>query len=141
MTGNPREEFKAFYAKHHQLSEESAASCFVSYPDDRSQWWPDMEREFAFWLAARSYVPDGYCLMPTCLTAENGAKYLLSGEFHVEALHTCPECYALDEPDEECEICNGEGEFTVRHQVDWDTLKDIYRKAVEGLALKPGGDA
>lgn len=85
-------------------------------------------------------IPEGYCLMPKRLTAENGAKGLFMGEFHIEAVQPCPECYSRDEPDDDCEICSGEGEFSVRHPITWDVIKDIHKKAVKGLALKPGGD-
>lgn len=53
-------------------------------------------------------------VMPRNLTAENGAKGLLSGEF-VEYY----EAY-----DEE------EGEYTVEIPVSWTTIKDIYKKIV-----------
>lgn len=83
-------------------------------------------------------IPEGYCLMPTRLTAENGAKGLLSGEFHLESVHICHECDGDDETDPECDVCGGEGEYTNRHQITWDDLKDIYNKAVSGLSIKQG---
>jgi hypothetical protein len=79
-------------------------------------------------------VPDGYCVMPRRLTAENGAKALLLGEFKVHVERECPECVDLDEPDENCEICDGEGEHTIHQVIPWDQIKFIYSKAVEGLA-------
>ena len=82
-------------------------------------------------------IPDGYCLMPRRLTAENGARALLLGEFKLEVTRECPECLELDDPAEGCEICDGEGEFAQRHTIPWDQIKFIYREAVKGLALEP----
>lgn len=82
-------------------------------------------------------IPDGYCLMPRRLTAENGAKALLLGEFKLEVTHECPECLELDEPAEGCEICDGQGEYAQRHTIPWDQIKFIYSEAVKGLALQP----
>jgi len=81
-------------------------------------------------------IPDGYCLMPRRLTAENGAKALLLGEFKLEVTRECPECLELDEPAEGCEICDGGGEYAQRHTIPWDKIKFIYSEAVKGLALK-----
>ncbi|WP_143516487.1 hypothetical protein [Pseudomonas sp. B14(2017)] len=82
-------------------------------------------------------IPDGYCLMPKRLTAENGAKALLLGEFKLEVARECPECLELDEPAEGCEICDGDGEYAQRHTIPWDMIKFIYSEAVKGLALQP----
>ncbi|WP_404943566.1 hypothetical protein R1Y13_11005 [Pseudomonas sp. NY8938] len=82
-------------------------------------------------------IPDGYCLMPKRLTAENGAKALLLGEFKLEVTRECPECLELDEPEEGCEICDGAGEYGQRHTIPWDMIKYIYSMAVKGLALQP----
>lgn len=81
-------------------------------------------------------IPDGYALMPRRLTAENGAKGLLLGEFHVEAEHFCNEC-PCDDISPTCEVCHGDGEYTQRIPVPWDTTKEIYAKAVAGLSLPP----
>lgn len=81
-------------------------------------------------------IPDEYCLMPKRLTAENGAKALLLGEFKLEVTQECPECRELDEPVEGCEICDGEGEYGQRHIIPWDKIKFIYSAAVKGLALQ-----
>ncbi|MDT9643590.1 hypothetical protein [Pseudomonas sp. JV245A] len=81
-------------------------------------------------------VPDGYCIMPKKLTAENGAKALLLGEFKLQSTHECPECRELEEPSEGCEICDGEGEYGQKHTIPWDQIKFIYSKVVKGLAVK-----
>lgn len=73
-------------------------------------------------------------MMPRELTAENGAKKLLIGEFceHVEL--PCPECFDLGETDEDCPTCEGSGTYMGHVDVSWTTIKEIYRKAVEHLA-------
>jgi len=82
-------------------------------------------------------IPEGYCLMPRRLTAENGAKALLLGEFKLEVTRECPECLELDEPLEGCEICDGEGEYAQRYTIPWEQIKFIYSEAVKGLAFQP----
>ena len=82
-------------------------------------------------------IPEGYCVMPRRLTAENGAKALLLGEFKLEVTQECPECRELDEPVEGCEICDGGGEYGQCHMIPWDKIKFIYSEAVKGLAIQP----
>jgi len=81
-------------------------------------------------------IPDGYCIMPVRLTAENGAKGLLLGEFQLSVTQDCPECAELEEPSEFCNICDGEGEYGQQHTIPWDQIKFIYSKAVGGLSIK-----
>ncbi|WP_220703766.1 hypothetical protein [Citrobacter braakii] len=75
-------------------------------------------------------LPDGYCVMPKKLTAENGAKGALSGEFHVTHRITCQSCGG-----EGCEDCNEEGGWDGEIPIGWDTIKLIYGAAVESCAL------
>lgn len=81
-------------------------------------------------------VPDSYCLMPIELTAENGSKGLLSGEFFEEVELSCPECDP-DEPDADCDICAGEYSCLQKIPVSWTTIKEIYKKAVGSLSAAP----
>lgn len=74
----------------------------------------------------------GYVLMPAKLTAENGAKAALSGEFAENIKLACPECDGEDSDD--CEVCSGEGDVAVPVTVEWGTIKRIYEKAVEVCA-------
>ncbi|MEX5558980.1 hypothetical protein Q1J45_15530 [Pseudomonas rhodesiae] len=97
---------------------------------------PDRSPLYAEQPAPVAVVPDGYCIMPRQLTAENGAKALLLGEFKLLVTKECPECCELEEPTEGCSICDGEGEYGQKHTIPWDQIKYIYSKAVSGLAVK-----
>lgn len=80
--------------------------------------------------------PDGLpdrVLMPRALTAENGAKTALMGEFDFSVTMTCPECHP-DEPNPDCEVCAGSVEYEQPHSVPWATIKRIYSAAVDLLA-------
>lgn len=80
-------------------------------------------------------VPDGFVLMPRRLTAENGAKAAMISEFYEEISIICNECGNDDSI--ECDACEGVGVVTQRVTVGWDTIKDIYAKAVEVCAAAP----
>ena len=67
-------------------------------------------------------------LMPKELTAENGAKALLIGEFHVETQVPNPDFDEFNDDEDEPEF------FTQQIPVPWDMTKKIYAKAVEHLA-------
>ena len=75
-------------------------------------------------------VPDGYVMVPMRLTAENGAKGALSGEFSETKLVNCPECFG----DDECETCDGSGKIEITVPVTWTTIKAIWVKGVEHFA-------
>ncbi|PSH38364.1 hypothetical protein BA192_07950 [Yersinia pseudotuberculosis] len=84
-------------------------------------------------------VPAGYCIMPESLTAENGAKGALSGEFFTETDITCEECGGDCDEDDPCEHCNGLGFQTVRTAIGWSIIKDIYKMAVGATAIRQAG--
>ncbi|HHI5630431.1 TPA: DUF550 domain-containing protein [Klebsiella pneumoniae] len=75
-------------------------------------------------------VPDGYVMVPMRLTAENGAKGALSGEFSETKFVNCPECFS----DDECETCDGSGRIEITVPVTWTTIKAIWVKGVEHFA-------
>lgn len=75
-------------------------------------------------------IPDGYCIMPLRLTADNGAKGALCGEFHVQYRIVCQSCVG-----EGCEDCNHTGGWDAEIPVSWDTIKRIHEAAVEACAL------
>ncbi|MFJ5429009.1 hypothetical protein ACIPUP_07565 [Pectobacterium actinidiae] len=74
-------------------------------------------------------IPDGYCIMPLKLTAENGAKGTLSGEFHISHTVTCHECGG-----EGCEDCNDRGSWEEEILIGWDIIKQIYQSAVDACS-------
>ncbi|CAM7559787.1 Eaa1 [Klebsiella pneumoniae] len=78
-----------------------------------------------------SYVaPPGYVMVPMRLTAENGAKGALSGEFSETKFVNCSECFG----DDECETCDGSGRIEITVPVSWTTIKEIWAKGVEHFA-------
>ncbi|HGT2664459.1 TPA: hypothetical protein ACM2MD_000018 [Raoultella planticola] len=77
-------------------------------------------------------VPDGYVMVPMRLTAENGAKAALIGEFNLEYTLTCHECSG-----EGCDDCSGEGAWINTIPIDWTTIKEIWAKGVEHFATAP----
>ena len=74
-------------------------------------------------------------MMPRSLTAENGAKKKMIGEFHEKVLVRCDACDGtgwLDEDaGEDCPECSGAGDYYLKVPVSWTTIKEIYAKAVE----------
>lgn len=112
----------------------------------------DLRREFAKIDLAHAGVgaKTDYVLMPKRLTAENGAKGALSGEFKESVHVTCPVCDGSgDDPDFDgdpaehgsaCLECNGEGTVEQGVPVSWDTIKDIYKSAIELLAAPSSDD-
>ena len=80
--------------------------------------------------AEQPVVPEGYVMVPMRLTAENGAKGVLSGEFSETQSVNCPECFG----DDECETCDGSGRIEITVPVTWTTIKEIWAKGVEHFA-------
>ncbi|MCS4386383.1 hypothetical protein [Klebsiella quasipneumoniae] len=78
-------------------------------------------------------IPDGYVMVPLRLTAENGAKEALSGEFSETRFVNCPECFG----DDECETCDGSGRIEITVPVTWTTIKAIWAKGVEHFTATP----
>ena len=78
-------------------------------------------------------VPDGWVTVPKKLTAENGAKGVLSGEFSETKFINCPECFG----DDECETCDGSGRIEITVPVSWTNIKAIWAKGVEHFEAAP----
>lgn len=74
----------------------------------------------------------GEIIMPTELTAENGAKAALIGEFCEHVPIVCPNCVVSGESNG-CEVCGGSGEVVLDVPVSWATIKKIYSAAVKLL--------
>ncbi|MGI1228586.1 hypothetical protein [Raoultella ornithinolytica] len=97
----------------------------------RESYWYVWQRCRAAMLQAgiSAVIPDGYVMVPMRLTAENGAKAALLGEFNLEYSLTCHECFG-----EGCDDCSGEGTWTNTIPIDWTTIKEIWAKGVEHFA-------
>ncbi|MCX8977562.1 hypothetical protein NLN92_05975 [Citrobacter portucalensis] len=78
-------------------------------------------------------TPDDLVMVPKKLTAENGAKSVLSGEFSETKFINCPECFG----DDDCETCDGSGRIEITVPVTWTTIKAIWAKGVEHFAAAP----
>ncbi|HAT2733414.1 TPA: hypothetical protein I8385_001398 [Citrobacter freundii] len=78
-------------------------------------------------------TPDGLALVPKRLTAENGAKGVLSGEFSETKFINCQECFG----DDECETCDGSGRIEITVPVSWTNIKAIWAKGVEHFEAAP----
>ena len=77
-------------------------------------------------------------LMPKRLTAENGAKKLLIGEFKEKVIFHCENCDGEGsfEYGGTCLECGGSGEYSVSVPISWDNIKSIYRKIVEHFTME-----
>lgn len=85
-------------------------------------------------LAGNSPVtPDGWVMVPKRLTAENGAKGALSGEFSETTFISCPECFG----DDDCDTCDGSGRIEIKVPVTWTTIKSIWDKGIAYFAAEP----
>ena len=78
-------------------------------------------------------TPDGWVIVPKKLTAENGAKGVLSGEFSETTFISCPECFG----DDDCDTCDGSGRIEIKVPVTWTTIKSIWDKGIAHFAAKP----
>ncbi|EFM0479167.1 DUF551 domain-containing protein [Escherichia coli] len=76
-------------------------------------------------------IPDGLVMVPKRLTAENGAKGVLSGEFSETTFISCPECFG----DDDCETCDGSGRIEIKVPVSWTTIKTIWAKGCEYFSI------
>ncbi|HID2439526.1 TPA: DUF550 domain-containing protein [Klebsiella pneumoniae] len=100
-------------------------------PEERAEYDAGIEAFKAMLPQPAPVVPDGYVMVPMRLTAENGAKGALSGEFSETKFVNCPECFG----DEECETCDGSGKIEITVPVTWTTIKAIWVKGVEHFAV------
>lgn len=94
------------------------------------------QQGYAAALSQTAGVAEGFVVVPARLTAENGAKGLLSGEFHERSFHTCDECdgEGYDDSGDACEVCDGSCTIEQKVTVSWDNIKAIHRRMVEHFA-------
>ena len=69
-------------------------------------------------------------IMPKELTAENGGKYIFTGEFKVVVGINHPE-YFDDE-----DAADGDFDEYISVAIEWDTIKKIYQTAVDRMKAK-----
>ena len=76
---------------------------------------------------------EGFIFLPKELTAENGAKAALIGEFFEITNVRCDECdgNGEDEYGDACQECEGAGICEQKTIVSWTTTKQIYAAAVK----------
>jgi hypothetical protein len=77
----------------------------------------------------------GHIILPDALTAENGAKSLLIGEYFVDTTYTCID---LELNVNDCDSCPHEdncdgGTIYYKEDIPWTTIKEIYKKIVDNL--------
>ncbi|WP_338570540.1 hypothetical protein VRB37_16615 [Erwinia billingiae] len=80
-----------------------------------------------------SSAPDGWATLPAKISADNGAKAALSGEFLEVKFISCPECFG----DDDCDSCDGSGRVKVEIPVSWTTIKAIWEKGVQHFSAVP----
>lgn len=76
---------------------------------------------------------EGFVMMPKALTAENGAKGLMTGKFKEPIIDMCFS-YGDICHDTDCEDCHGTGQYITEVPVSWSTIKEIYAMAVKHYA-------
>jgi hypothetical protein len=103
--------------------------------------WNQMRSEQAASFTARltkspssPQVADGCAIVPRELTAENGAKAALIGEFVQRYVAACTEC---DGEGDNCSACEGSGTQEHSLDIDWTTIKEIWKAAVAHFAAAP----
>jgi hypothetical protein len=82
---------------------------------------------------ARACEAGTHAVVPTALTAENGAKAALIGEFEETTEMRCTEC----DEDYDCEVCEGSGVMDRVVPVSWRTIKAIHKAMVAHFAAAP----
>ena len=74
--------------------------------------------------------------VPKKLTAENGAKKALYGEFEETVVMDCPDCKGAGHIHEiNCEECNRAGQYTIWLPVSWTNIKDIWEKGIDTVGI------
>ena len=70
------------------------------------------------------------------LTAENGAKKALYGEFEETVITDCDGCEGAGHiHDEICDVCQGAGQYSISLPVSWTNIKAIWEKAIDTVGI------
>lgn len=74
--------------------------------------------------------------VPKKLTAENGVKKALIGEFEEFIIMECDGCDGSGLiNDEVCDECHGAGDYSLHVPVGWSTIKAIWEKAIDTVGI------
>ncbi len=74
--------------------------------------------------------------VPKKLTAENGVKKALIGEFEETVVMDCPDCEGAGHiHDETCDVCKGAGQYSYHVPVSWTNIKAIWEKAIDTVGI------
>lgn len=104
---------------------------FYCEPCWDSSWDSDGLRGEEPGISLADHLKQTVAVVPRELTAENGAKAALMGEFNEEINSHCLDCGGGG-----CEICGDNGFISLSVPVRWPTIKAIYRKAIETVEIK-----
>lgn len=110
---------------------QKAAQWLQACDGNRVQEYVKLERLRNALSGNSPVTPDGWVIVPKKLTAENGAKGVLSGEFSETTFISCPECFG----DDDCETCDGSGRIEIKVPVSWTTIKTIWAKGCEYFSI------
>lgn len=110
-----------------------AAQWLLACDGNKVQEYVRIERYQEAVIGNSPVTPDGWVIVPKKLTAENGAKGVLSGEFSETTFISCPECFG----DDDCDTCDGSGRIEIKVPVTWTTIKSIWDKGIAYFAAEP----
>ena len=110
-----------------------------SVSDELSGFFSELGEELGAIINEDARIKDEYILLPRNLTADNGCKDLLRGEFSESIKICCPHCAGSRKiATQTCIECDGAGEYTLNVPVTWTTMKNIHAKIVANFdAHKP----
>lgn len=120
-------------AFHSDSDVQKAAQWLQACDGNRVQEYVKLERLQNALSDNSPVTPDGWVMVPKKLTAENGAKGALSGEFSETTFISCPECFG----DDDCDTCDGSGRIEIKVPVTWTTIKSIWDKGIAYFAAEP----
>ena len=109
----------------HIATLEELRTYYMRYSDEKEPQIQALDAAIALMRGQSDMV-----LVPRTLTAENGAKGALIGEFTTPFVMQCLECTDGFVDDEVCDDCDGAGSFTVRVPVEWTTINDIHKAMI-----------
>ncbi|HAV8888687.1 TPA: hypothetical protein JLE41_002030 [Escherichia coli] len=112
---------------------QKAVQWLQAFDGNRVQEYVKLERLQNALSGNSPVTPDGWVMVPKRLTAENGAKGALFGEFSETTFISCLECFG----DDDCDTCDGSGRIEIKVPVTWSTIKSIWDKGIEYFAAKP----